>query len=114
MGVLFYWIQIRSHYDISADAAWQAVFKIPKELLIAKTASMLVDGFALATPDLLVTALLIYAPITIGWRRAWGTGWRTNPVRRLLTLLALVFVVLWAVFMIYLIVTGLQGGPVRR
>jgi hypothetical protein len=46
MGVLFYWIQIRSHYDIGAQAAWQAVFKIPQELLIAETASMLVEGFA--------------------------------------------------------------------
>jgi hypothetical protein len=114
MGVLFYWIQIRSHYDISAQASWQAVFQIPRELLIAETASMLVDGFALATPDLVLTALLIYVPITIGWRRAWGTGWRTNPLRRLLTLSALVFVVLWALFMIYVIVSGLQGSPVRR
>jgi hypothetical protein len=48
MGVLFYWIQIRSHHDISAQASWQAVFQIPRELLIAETASMLVDGFALA------------------------------------------------------------------
>jgi hypothetical protein len=114
MGVLFYWVQIRSHYDIGTQAAWQAVFQIPRELLIAETASMLVEGFALATPDLVLTALLIYVPITIGWRRAWGTGWRTNPIRRLLTLLALIFVVLWVVFMIYLIVSGLQEGPVRR
>jgi hypothetical protein len=114
MGILFYWIQIRSHYDISAQASWQAVFQIPKELLIAETASMLVDGIALATPDLVITAALTYVPITIGWRRAWGTGWRTNPLRRFLTLSALIFVALWALFMIYLIVSGLQGGPVRR
>jgi hypothetical protein len=80
MGILFYWIQIRSHYDISAQASWQAVFQIPKELLIAETASMLVDGIALATPDLVITAALTYVPITIGWRHAWGTGWRTNPL----------------------------------
>jgi hypothetical protein len=114
LGVLFYWIQIRSHYDISADASWQAVFTIPREFLIAKTAAMVVEGFAFATPDLLLTALIIYVPITIGWRRAWGTGWRTNHLRRILTLLALIFVVLWTLFMIYLIVTGLQGGSVRR
>jgi hypothetical protein len=114
MGVLFYWIQIRSHYDISPQASWQAVFQIPRELLIAETASMLVEGLALATPDLVLTALLIYVPITIGRRRAWGTGWRTNPLRRLLALAALILVVLWALFMIYLIVTGLQGGPVQR
>jgi hypothetical protein len=114
LGVLFYWIQIRSHYDISADASWQAVFTIPREFLIAKTAAMVVEGFAFATPDLLLTALIIYVPITIGWRRAWGTGWRTNHLRRILTLLALIFVILWTLFMIYLIVTGLQGGSVRR
>jgi hypothetical protein len=114
LGVLFYWIQIRSHYDISADASWQAVFTIPREFLIAKTAAMVVEGFAFATPDLLLTALIIYVPITIGWRRAWGTGWRRNHLRRILTLLALIFVILWTLFMIYLIVTGLQGGSVRR
>jgi hypothetical protein len=114
LGVLFYWIQIRSHYDISADASWQAVFTIPREFLIAKTAAMVVEGFAFATPDLLLTALIIYVPITIGWRRVWGTGWRTNHLRRILTLLALIFVILWTLFMIYLIVTGLQGGSVRR
>ena len=75
---------------------------------------MVVEGFAFATPDLLLTALIIYVPITIGWRRAWGTGWRTNHLRRILTLLALIFVVLWTLFLIYLIVTGLQGGSVRR
>jgi hypothetical protein len=85
LGVLFYWIQIRSHYDISADASWQAVFQIPREFVIAKTTSMLVEGIAFATPDLVLTALIVYVPITIGWRRAWGTGWRTNPLRRLLT-----------------------------
>jgi hypothetical protein len=31
IGVLFYWVQLRSHYDISSDVAWQAVFKIPRE-----------------------------------------------------------------------------------
>ena len=114
LGVLFYWIQIRSHYDISADASWQAVIQIPREFVIAKTAAMLVESLAFATPDLVLTALIVYVPITIGWRRAWGTGWRTNPIRRLLTLLALIFVVFWALFMIYLIVSGLQGSPVRR
>jgi hypothetical protein len=114
LGVLFYWIQIRSHYDISADASWQAVFQIPREFLIAKTATMLAEGLAFATPDLVVTALLVYVPLTIGWRRAWGTGWRANPLRRLLTLLALIFAVLWVGFIIHAVVSGLQGGPVRR
>jgi hypothetical protein len=70
LGVLFYWIQIRSHYNISADASWQAVFTIPREFLIAKTATMLAEGLAFATPDLVVTALLVYVPLTIGWQRA--------------------------------------------
>ena len=69
LGVLFYWIQIRSHYNISANVTWQAVFTIPREFIIAKTSAMVVEGFAFATPDLILTALLIYVPITIGWRR---------------------------------------------
>jgi hypothetical protein len=89
VGALFYCLQFVTHYDMDLTPSWHAVLVIPRELVLVETLSLLAEGIAGLLPFMVVYVGLSYLLFTLGLRRAWGTGWRTEPGRRLLSLLAL-------------------------
>jgi hypothetical protein len=89
VGALFYCVQFVTHYDMDLTPSWHAVLVIPRELVLVETISLLAAGIAGLLPFMVVYVGLSFLLFTIGLRRAWGTGWRTEPGRRLLSLLAL-------------------------
>jgi hypothetical protein len=89
IGALFYCVQFVTHYNMDLTPSWHAVLVIPRELVLVETITLLVAGIAGLLPFMVVYVALSFLLFTIGLRRAWGTGWRTEPGRRLLSLLAL-------------------------
>ena len=89
VGALFYCVQFMTHYDMDLTPSWHAVLVIPRELVLVETLSLLAGGIAGLLPFMAVYVGLSFLLFTMGLRRAWGRGWRAQPGRRLLSLLAL-------------------------
>ena len=89
VGALFYCLQLVTHYEMDLTSSWHTVLVIPRELVLVETLSLLAEGIAGLLPFMVVYVGLSFLLFTLGLRRAWGTGWRAEPGRRLFSLLGL-------------------------
>ena len=89
VGVCLYWVQFTQSYNIDLDSALYPILLIPREYVLGQVIRAFIavafEPFLLSI--IVPIALGSFVFSTLGWRGLWGSGWKTTPVRRLVTLL---------------------------
>jgi hypothetical protein len=111
-GITLFWLQIMYNYSEGNESAGYAVSLIPRTTVILEATFDLTQQASLFLLFGAPVALFFSLVFTRGWSFVWGTGWRRNPIRRLLFLLVSTAYGLWIFALLLAFIFALIMGDV--